>query len=172
MENPILLCRYRGLFHKWLLHFLSRDRKRSKRARPCPAQPCASPNRPMTRRLVLPCGVARLARVLTIRRLLRASLRLAPYLTARCLRHRPVDTAGARGNSPRLRQGCGGTQTRLRQAFGGQAGPRALFRPPRRCSARDKGNFKTFFKSPSKGLPEISHSAGEASLVAAWTAGI
>jgi hypothetical protein len=76
----------------------------------------------MVRRLVPPCGVARLARVLTIWRLLRASLRLAPYLTARCLQHRPVYAAGARGNSLRSNS------------------PRTFFRPPRRCSARDRGD--------------------------------
>jgi hypothetical protein len=50
---------------------------------------------------------------------------------------RVVDTAGARGNSPRLRQGYGGTQT----------GPRALIRPHRRCSARDKGDNVNIIKA-------------------------
>jgi len=62
--------------------------------------PCASPNRSMKQRLVPPYGVVKLARVLTIWRLLRASLHMTPCLTARCLRHRPVATVGARGNSP------------------------------------------------------------------------
>jgi hypothetical protein len=60
---------------------------------------------------------------------------------------RVVDSAGSRGNSPRLRQGFGGTQT----------GPRAFIRPYRRCSARDKGKFKTktskaVFKPTSRGF--------------------
>jgi hypothetical protein len=44
---------------------------------------------------------------------------------------RVVEAAGARGNSPASWR----TQTRLRRVNS----PRTFFRPPRRCSARDKG---------------------------------
>jgi len=108
--------------------FLTRVRKVTKRRRPCPAKPCASSNRPMKRRLMPPCGVANLARVLTIWRLLCASLRFASCLTAWCLLHRPVAAAGARGNSPAYAWATAGSDS-----------PRAFSRPPRRCSARDKG---------------------------------
>jgi len=83
----------------------------------------------MMQRLVPPCGVAKLARVLTIWRLLRVSHCLAPCLTTRCLLHRQVYAAGARGNSPALQR----VQT-----------VRALF-PVRSADARrgTKGNKKT-----------------------------
>ena len=58
----------------------------------------------MTRRLVSPCGVAAFARVLTIWRLLRASLHTALCLPTRCLRHRPFEVAGARGKSHRFQR--------------------------------------------------------------------
>ncbi|MBC2735313.1 MAG: hypothetical protein HF981_13220 [Desulfobacteraceae bacterium] len=48
----------------------------------------------MKRRLGPPCGVVKFARVLTIWRLLRASLRMTPCLTARRLLHRPVARPG------------------------------------------------------------------------------
>ncbi|MDJ0803336.1 MAG: hypothetical protein QNI97_10715 [Desulfobacterales bacterium] len=54
--------------------FYESIRKRTKRKHPRPALPCASPNRSLKRRFMPPCGVAQLARVLTIWRLLRASL--------------------------------------------------------------------------------------------------
>jgi len=51
---------------------------------------------------------------------------------------RVVGAAGARGNSPRFQRDSDS--------------PRALFRPPRRCSARDKGKPKTnHFRTPDQG---------------------
>ena len=115
-----------------LLIFFHVEENGTKRRRPCPALSCASSNRPMMRRIVPPCGVAKLARVLTICRLLRVSLRLAPCLTARCLRHSPVYAAGARGNSPAFRR----TQTvrvllsfRIVDAWRGTKGINPLFKP-------------------------------------------
>jgi len=45
---------------------------------------------------------------------------------------RVVGAAGARGNSPAYALATAGSDS-----------PRAFIRPPRRCSARDKGNIKT-----------------------------
>jgi hypothetical protein len=125
VEDAVRFYRNGVHFNKWFLHFLARARKRKQKKTPVSRAHCASSNRPMIRRLVPPCGVVTLARVLTIWRLLRASLHLTPCLAARCLRHCPVEAAGARGNSPRFQRDSNS--------------PRALIRPPRRCSARDKG---------------------------------
>jgi hypothetical protein len=100
VKDPENFYRSGALFCKWMLHFLSREGKQKQKKTPVSRVSCALSNRPMTRRLVPPCGVARLDRVLTIRRLLRASLHLTPCLPVRCLRHRQVEAAGARGNSP------------------------------------------------------------------------
>jgi|GEM_PF-6158624 len=94
--------------HIRLFIFFHVKENETKRKRPSPEAPsglpCASHNRPMKRRLMLTYCVLTLARVLTIWRLLCASLHVTPCLAARCLLHRPVDTAGARGNSPACRR--------------------------------------------------------------------
>ena len=98
---------------------------------------CASPNRSLKRRLMPPCGVVprcgisqrlfyvavspQLARVLTIGRLLRASLPWGALPDSMMLASSSGFSVGARGNSLRSDKSA------------------RLSRPPCRCSARDKG---------------------------------
>jgi len=55
---------------------------------------------------------------------------------------RVVGAAGARGNSPRFQRGSNS--------------PRAFYRPPRRCSARDNGKIKNSKTVPKTAYRELS----------------
>jgi hypothetical protein len=168
VEDPERFYRSWLPLHQLVSSFSCTCKKRKQKKTPVSRVSCASSNRPMTRRLVPPCGVVprcgsshlllhvsvspKLARVLIPPSAgLRASLRPAPCLTARCLRYRPIEAAGARGNS-----------LAFAKAEADSDSPRALFRPPRRCSApgqreiqtqNRKNRFQATFEGDTKCLP-------------------